>query len=130
MGGDNLKLRAVRESDRPLIAKWMAADEYHKLTPPDLFFDENTETMVFEDENGPILFVNLSRALRAFVQFAPGQEERTRVALPEAFAFVKGEARKTFFRELIFESVSMPLIAFCKKRLGFRASPNEYKTYL
>lgn len=108
----------------------MRADEFHKHLEPTLFYETGTETLVFEDASGPILFVNLARALRAFVQFAPDEKERTRAALPQAFAFVKGEARKTLFRELIFESVSRPLIAFCKRYLGFKESPNEFKTYL
>jgi len=125
-----LTLRALNESDRATIAQWMAADEFHKEFSPDIFYQGATETIVFEDARGPILFVNLSRALRAFVQFAPNEAERTRVALPEAFAFVKGEARKTLFREMLFESVAPALIAFCKKHLGFRKSPNEFKAYL
>lgn len=128
--GPSLTLRALRESDRAQLAEWMAADEYHKNSSPDLFFDVDTETIVFEDGNGPVLYVNLSRVLRAFVQFAPNGEERTRVALPEAFAFVKERARKSFFRELIFESVSPKLIAFCRKRLGFKKSSDEFKAYL
>jgi hypothetical protein len=126
----SLKLRKLTEEDRARVSEWMAADEFHKSFSPDLFYAECSETLVFEDETGPILFVNLSPALRAFVQFAPNQAERTRVALPEAFAFVKGEARKRGFSEMLFESVSKPLIRFCKKRLGFQPSPHEHKTFL
>jgi hypothetical protein len=125
-----LKLRKLSEEDVPRLTEWMQADPYHREINPDIFFEQYTETLVFEDEHGPILFVNLARTLRAFVQFAPDQEARSRAALPEAFHFVKKKARDAFFRELIFESISPRVIAFCKKRLGFKSSPNEFRAIL
>lgn len=112
------------------MAEWMAADEYHQPYSPNLFYAEGTETLVFEDEHGPILFVNLSRALRAFVQFAPSEAKRTRAALPEAFGFVQERGRAAGFRELLFESVAQRVINFCVRRLRFQKSPNEFKAYL
>lgn len=125
-----MNLRKLQESDRALLAQWMAADDYHKGFSTDLFFEPGTETLVFVDEHGPILFVNLAKAIRAFVQFAPEAEARTRVALPEAFNFVAVRGKKSGFREIIFESLSRPLIVFCKRYLGFRKSPNEYKALI
>lgn len=106
----------------------MRADPFHKDISPDIFFAQSTETLVFEDERGPILFVNLAAVYRAFVQFPPDDPTRVREALPIAFNFVRGRARVTGVKEIIFESVARPLIRFCKQKLGFRASPNEYKT--
>lgn len=121
-----MKARKLREEDRALLAEWMQADPFHRGYSPQLFFEDGMESMIFEDEQGPILFVALSKAVRAFVQFAPGERERSREALPKAFAFVASEARKGKFHEIIFESKSLPVIRFCKKRLGFRESPNEF----
>jgi hypothetical protein len=120
-----VKLRKLTESDRPLLVEWMAADPFHRGYSSQIFFEDGTEGMLFEDADGPILFVALSRAIRAFVQFAPDQKARTRVALPEAFAFVAKQGQQGLFKEVIFESESLPLIRFCKKRLGFRESPHE-----
>jgi hypothetical protein len=113
-----------------MIAAWMAADESHHAYSPDLFFKEDSETFIFMDEQGPILIVNVARALRAFVQFAPNEARRTRVALPEAFGFVKKSAKEAGFRELIFDSVSKRVIAFCKKRLGFSEVQHDFRAYL
>lgn len=125
-----MTLRKLQESDRTLLAQWIAADEFHKDISTDLFFEPGTETLVFVDEYGPILFVNLAKAIRSFVQFAPEAEARTRVALPEAFNFVAQRGKKAGFREIIFESLSRPLILFCRRYLGFHKSPNEYNTVL
>jgi hypothetical protein len=121
-----LNVRKLGEEDRPLLAEWMAADPYHVGYSPDLFFAQGTEGAVFDDGQGPLFFVALSKTIRAFVQFAPGQKERIRDGLPLAFAWVASEARKGNFQEIIFESKSPSLIRFCKKRLGFRESPHEF----
>jgi hypothetical protein len=86
--------------------------------------------MVYEDEQGPILYYRIARVLRVDMQFDGRQPERTTRALAQGFPWLAGEARKAGFFQMIFESVSKRLIKFCNTRLGFRESPNELICYI
>lgn len=117
------------ERDRQQLTDWMMFDvdpSHHKLSP-DLFLEPNTESRMYGDENGDLFAVRFSRVLRMDIQFNPGESERVRKALQQHFPGLIENARKCGFRQLIFDSVHKPLIAFCKRRFGFRASPDEFK---
>src|SRR5580692_690839 len=49
--------RFITPDDYQLLATSLASDEYHKDTPPEFFYEEDTVCSVFEDEDGPVLFV-------------------------------------------------------------------------
>lgn len=134
-------VRATTEADRALIQAWIDKDPDHKgmsagffINPPDGHkcieepcdhCEQGTECMVWEDEQGPILYYRIARALRIDMQFDNEQRDRTTKALTQGFPWLAGQAKRAGMLQMIFSSVSKSLIAFTKKRLGFQESPNE-----
>lgn len=130
-----IDLRAPTEEDRLHFIKAVFEDPHHpertRKDQQDKILDwagPNTQTMTFYDENGQILHLRVTRALRIEVQFdAAAGQERTGAALMSLFEWLKVTAHKAGFRELLFESTFRPLIAFCKDKMGFKPSPDEQK---
>lgn len=125
-----LRARKLVEADREIIAAWMARDPDHKTLDPAAFWAPGLESFALEDEEGTILYIRCANVMRVDVQFDTEARDRTRKALPEAFQWLKGEARKRTYREMIFDSVAKPLIWFCVSKLGFRPVRNEYHAFL
>lgn len=126
-----LNLRPTSPEDLEHLAECIELDEHHRGLDAEKWSEPLTETMTFYDEKGTLFHLRLSRAMRVDVQFDPRvPRKRTALALAKAFAFVKGEARKSGFREMIFESKHQPLIDFFKKQFAFQESKDEVKAYL
>lgn len=125
--------RATQEQDHDIIAKLIAADPDHNgRVKPEFFYarEPGIETFCMEDASGHPLYFRITRVLRVDIQFGPTEsaEQRatTREALMDGFAWLIAQARKAGMRQVIFDSVSRPLIAFCRRRFRFEASPNEF----
>lgn len=116
----------ARERDRELIEGWMKAD--HPEMSADFFLEPKTESMMFGDEEGDLLAVRMSRVMRLDIQFNtdPAARDRLKACLLKEFPWMTEQARKAGFRQLIFDSISKPLIAFCMRRFRFKASPDEF----
>lgn len=117
--------------DRGRISDWMVEDTAdHRKLNPDLFLEPRTESLMFGDEQGDLLALRISRVMRVDIQFNPdpAAKERLRACLLKEFPWLKAEARKSGFRQLMFDSINKPLIAFCRRRFGFKPSPDEYIT--
>lgn len=137
---ERVHMVAITEADRALIQNWIDGDPDHKGMSADFWVQPaHTETksntpginlvtqecMMFRDPQGSVFAVRMEMALRLHIQFDCTQPERTQAALLEAFPWFKERAKKAGFAEIVFESVSRPLINFCRRRFGFRRSENE-----
>lgn len=125
-----LKIRQIRENDKHLIEKWLAVDPEHSKTsdvsfwlpPPDKH--KGTDYLAVEDSVGVVGYIVLENILRIHCQFAPPYEiNRIRDAMEEFMVRIKKEASPQY-KQIIFESVSAPLVWFLR-RFGFRKSKNE-----
>jgi hypothetical protein len=125
-----LRARKLVEADREKIAAWMAQDADHKTLDPAAFWEPGTESFALEDEDGTVMYVRCSNVMRIDIQFDTDARDRTRAMLREGFEWLKGEAKRRSYREMIFDSVAKPLIWFCMKTLGFRPVRNEYHVTL
>lgn len=133
---ERVHMVAITEADRALIQNWIDGDPDHKGISADFWlqpmrFAENNpgpaveNCVMFRDPQGSVFAVRMEMALRLHIQFDCTQPERTQAALLEAFPWFKERAKKAGFSEIVFESVSRPLINFCRRRFGFRRSENE-----
>lgn len=129
------KFRPTTENDRELLAKYISSDPEHSATTPVSFWlppsdpHKGAKYLAVEDENGTLAYLVLENCLRIHVQFAPPEEiERTRAGLASALPQIQHWARDQY-KEIIFESISAPLIWFLRK-FGFRKSKNEIKCRL
>jgi hypothetical protein len=128
-----LKFRKHNENDQFLVEKWVAQDSEHSRTSDVLFWSppkdpakahKGTDYLVVEDDVGVIGYLVLENCLRIHCQFPPAFEtDRIRAAISEFIPTIKNQAQSQY-KQLIFESVSMPLIWFLRK-FGFRRSKNE-----
>jgi hypothetical protein len=128
-----LKFRPIAANDELLLEKWLVADDEHSKTSNLSFWlppkdasqkHKGTDYVAVEDEIGTIGYLKMENILRIHCQFAPPTEiQRTRKAMAEFINHIKQEARPQY-AQLIFESVSAPLIWFLRK-FGFRRSKNE-----
>ena len=124
-----LKYRPLNELDKFLLEKWIAQDPEHHDDPVEFWTasdDGKVQCFAVEDDHGAIFYVRAENVLRLHIQFAPpnekGRTARTIVKFAENIAHIS----KDKYKQLIFESVSKPLTSFLEK-LGFKASPNEWK---
>ena len=120
----------ANEQDRKQVEEWMKLDrdpEHHGMTG-DFFLQPNTESRMFGDDQGDLFAVRISRVMRLDIQFnAEADPQRLRDALLAHFPWLIEAARSAGFCQLIFDSVTKALIAFCMRRFRFKASPNEYR---
>jgi hypothetical protein len=125
-----VKLRHTTAADEELLAVFLAADPEHSQSSTVSFWlppkieHKGVKYLAVEDDKGVIGFLVLENCVRIHAQFAPPEEiDRTRTALTDVMTQIQKWARPQY-RELIFESISAPLIWFLRK-FGFRRSKNE-----
>lgn len=124
--------REANEEDRKQLTEWIAAGpDSHKVVTE--FWinqrDENgvlkapgVKTVAIEDESGKIFHLRIENVMRVYVQFPPDGEidpERMKSALVGSFKTIAGNAIRLGYKEMVFDSVSKPLIRFFRK-LGFK----------
>lgn len=124
-----IKFRPLNENDSHLLEKWISSDPEHSKTSDVSFWTSNDRAMCYavEDEIGVVFYIRAENVLRVHAQFPPNTPEdmdRVRKALPEFVNDMTG-VFKPNYRQIIYESVSKPLIKFLQK-FGVRSSPNEH----
>jgi hypothetical protein len=120
-------IRPVEDSDREMIAGWIAREPSHSASSPNFYFEPRTTSLVYEDDRGPVCIARYSSALRVDMDFADVEKERIRQALKNEFPAIANQAKDQGFREVIFDSVSKTLVGFCRL-MGFRSSPAYRRT--
>ena len=124
-----LRVREVSESDRAQISEWINLDPDHAgKCDADFWLKPEPSVKLFaiEDSCGPIFYGRGENILRLHLQFAPPSEKkRLARAISEFTDLVSAGAKKQHYKQIIFESVFKPLIAFLERR-GFKASEHEY----
>lgn len=126
-------VRPLENRDRGQVEDGIRNDPEHtaKGLTPDFFFTPGTESIVFEDEQGPVFALRLSHVMRVDMQFyADVDKGRVAKTLVEGFEWLRDRGRAQGYTEMIFESVSKLLVRFCQRRLGFKASPHEQLLYI
>lgn len=123
--------RLFEDADLPLLELSLSRDEHHKGTEPEFFKQYGTITKVYEDENGPILFVRGAKALRLDIQYVDNDDsERNKKAMIEGFPALIAKAKAHGFSEVIFNTNSRALRVFCKRNFGFAESDGELRKYI
>lgn len=119
--------RFIEEKDYPLLQESLSKDSFHKDTSLEFFLEEDTVCSVYEDEDGPILFVrgkplifNNIGIIQLDIQYLNNLDgKRNMKAMLEGFPILAEKAKQNGFSGFYFES-SVPLLRkFCIKRLGF-----------
>jgi hypothetical protein len=120
--------RLVTENDTSLLESWITSEDSHSHGPE--YYTrapQGVVSAIYSDEEGPLCVVRFEPCLRLQMDFdKTANPERIQKILQSELPGIETEARNRNFQQLLFESVARPLIAFCRRRLGFKPSPNEY----
>lgn len=112
-----------------MLAEWIAKEPSHSTSTSEFYFEPNTKSILYEDEQGPICVARYSTAIRVDMDFdLTADKSRIREAMTSEFPNISRDAKSQGFYELVFDSTSKPLVEFCRK-LGFETSP-DYRRIL
>jgi hypothetical protein len=118
--------RWIRPEDQELIAESLKTDEYHFGNDAEFFYDPNACCNVYEDENGPIMFLRgciyqgNPELVGIDIQFMSNDDSRRNMeALLLANNVWAAQCKENGFKELVFSTRSLRLKRFCMKYLGF-----------
>jgi len=114
-------IRLLNESDRPQVEEWVRAEPTHPNNTFEWYSEAGTKAVVVEDEEGPVLVAKFTPCLRMDTDFSKSSPERIRQAIVSGLQDMEAQAKAQGFKEIVFESSSPSLIAFCKK-LGYEES--------
>jgi len=118
-----IEFRRLTESDKPILAEWIASDPEHAGLTPEFFYANDRLAMVLEAERGPGLYLRLDPescgTVRLHIQFGPDRRYSA-ITLRDGWPIFKERVllSKKVVR-LVFESTSNALIRFCQ-RFGFQ----------
>jgi hypothetical protein len=108
-------------------------DPFHKDDPdwdPILFFVPGTTSLVIEDGEGVLAYLNIANEARIRIQHAHDvSKERMREGYRINLPLVEAELRARNVKGIVFNSVSKGLVRFLRKA-GFGHLPNEYRKTL
>jgi hypothetical protein len=115
--------RFIKEEDYPLLKASLEKDEYHSNTSLEFFLEPNTVCSVYEDENGPVLFVRgsfVGQAVILDIQFLDNRAaKRNMRTMLEGFPRLAKLAKENGFTSFLFYTTQTLLKNFCIRRLGF-----------
>lgn len=122
--------REANEDDRKQLAEWIAVSPESHQVSTDFWINKevdptkksNVKTLAIEDENGKVFHLRIENVMRVYVQFPPEgsiDPERMKAALTGSFKTIAGNGIRLGYKEMVFDSVSKPLIRFFRK-FGFK----------
>lgn len=123
--------RMYEADDYHLLDLSLSRDEHHTTTTPEFFTEPGTVCKVYEDEQGPIIFVKGTPVLRLDIQYVDNADiERNKAAMLAGFAALEERAKQQGFKELVFQTDSRALAIFCRREFGFSRYDGELRKVL
>lgn len=123
--------RFFESGDINLLELSLARDEQHIGTKPEFFIQPGTIAKVYEDEQGPILFLRGAKALRLDAQFVDNNDyKRNMRAMLVGFDSLAKKAAEHGFTEIVFTTNNQAFQKFCVKRCGFIQCEGEIRRYI
>ena len=120
----------MTDNDLEMLKEEIANDPVHGKDPAfnaGVFVDPVGKSLVFEDNLGPVMWVNMRKEIRFTIQFRNGIDpQRTRDIfnryLPEfSSAFKAGGITAMMF------TTTNRVLGYFLRRFGFKKSPDEYR---
>ena len=120
--------RWLEPSDITLLELCLERDPHHVGTKVEFFYRPGTVTKVYEDADGPILFLRgeglelpEGNTLRVDVQYVSNEAtERNRMAMLDGFPSLVEKAKANGFTEILFYTNARALSIFCQRNFGFK----------
>lgn len=131
------ELRPTQSTDIDLARAWTKADPAHdgKIAPEFwLRQDKGVDGYVLSDGEGEILFLQMHRAVRFYIQFSPATtraaRERLRDGMKFGMQFLAASLGAVGMQEVIFDTASQMLARFVTRNLSFREAPGTLRRVL
>ena len=126
--------RYIEFDDYNMLANSLIRDDYHKATEVGFFYAEGTVASVFEDSDGPVLFVRGKHIVKEGVGIIQldihflnnADAKRNMRTMLEGFPVLEKRAKEAGFAGFIFQSTAPFLRKFCIRRLGFMDYNEEF----
>lgn len=123
--------RFLAPHDYDLLKTSLEQDEYHTTTNTEFFTEPGTMTLVYMDNDLPIMFVKGTpietdiKLLKLDIQFCNNRDKRNIKVMLEGFPQLSYNAKQNGFDAIIFDSTVPLMRKFVIRRLGFEPVPNN-----
>ena len=122
-----LRVRNLVPSDRPLLMAAAEADPYHKQAGLTGEHWMGSDSILYEDEFGPVAAIKTTNVVRMDIQFCTQDKGRNAAGLLEGFWTMIRILAQRGVKEIIFNTESQDVAHFFKKRFNFRElRPGNY----
>lgn len=126
-----LSVRQVEPTDKPLLMAAAEADPYHKAAGLTGEHWVGRDSILYEDENGPVVALKTRNVVRVDVQFMTQDKARNAKALMEGFARYVQILLNRNVTEIVFNTNSPEVALFFQNRFRFReVSKGTYSLYI
>jgi hypothetical protein len=115
-----LTVRAVQETDKPLLKVGAEADPYHAKAGVTGEEWVGKDSIMYEDGLGPVVALKTSNVVRVAIQFLTQDKVRNGEALVAGFYAYVGILQKRGVTEIVFHTESPQIGYFMRKRFHFR----------
>ena len=127
-------VRPLREEDKSLLEDCISRDDWHKeTTAVEFFFDKRAISTVYQfdgESSAPIMFVKGSPVLRLDIQFCFNDDKQGNAMALQKLSEVVETARTSGYTEIVFNTESPLLKAYCMKHFDFIELNGELRRYL
>ena len=120
--------RSFTEQDIPALTASLENDAFHRGTFPSFFTEGKTVCNVYEDEQGPILYLRGAKTLRLDVLFSSDDEQRNRSVLDAVENLLQRAAEQGFVETIV--RTDSPVLTKLAVECGFTASQGELRKAL
>jgi hypothetical protein len=116
-----VEIRKPTEEDLGRFKVCLSADPDHAGQDPDEWLAGPSEMLVFYDTKGNRVWMRIERVLRVSLQHDQQVSKRSTASiLYQAFRWLAGSARRSFYTEIVFESRAKRLIHFLQRLFGIK----------
>lgn len=118
--------RPLEFLDLPLLQRALDQDTFEHASTAD-YTQDGAYSEVYEDEVGPIGVLRYTKTLRLMTVWVDNNDkERNAASVIQAISDAVVKAKASGFSEIVFNTQSPTLAAFCTHKLGFQESNGEY----
>lgn len=120
-----MRIRPLTEADRPIVEAWIAGEPTHQNNTFEFYTETGCRSVIVEDDDGVVLVTKFTPCLRMDTEFSSNTKRVAR-AITYGLDEMEKQALSQGFKEIVYESDSPALIAFCERR-GYRKSSDHRK---
>ena len=111
--------RPYESQDEIILRNSMMFDEFHKHNTVQFFEQVGTETIVYEYDNTPVLYLRACKSLRIDVQFVNNKDKKNALIMKTQIDALCQKAKDSGYTEVVFNITNPALEEFAINHMGF-----------